>query len=55
MSGYNNLTLEQELNLKKISERAKTLSYEQAQRLIIELQPQIMIKDNLYRELIKQK
>jgi hypothetical protein len=32
----------------------KSLSQQQAQELIVELQRQMMIKDNLYKQLIKQ-
>lgn len=54
MGSYNRLTLEQELSLIKISNRVKALSHEQAQRLIVELQRQIMIKDNLYKKVVQQ-
>lgn len=53
MNSQNHLTLEQEFNLKKISNQAKALSHEEAQELIIELQRQIMIKDNLYKKIIE--
>lgn len=53
MSNQNHLSLEQEFSLKKVSNQIKALSPQQAQELIVELQRQIMIKDNLYKKLIK--
>ena len=52
MSEQNNLTLEQQFHLRKIAEQTKALSQQQAQELIIELQRQMMMKDNLYKHLI---
>lgn len=54
MSNQNYLSLEQEFNLKKIATQANNLNRQQAQELIVELQRQIMIKDNLYKQIIKQ-
>ena len=53
MSNQNKLTLEQEFSLRKIATQAKALSHQQAQELIVELQRQMMMKDNLYKQLIK--
>ena len=53
MNDKNKLTLEQEFSLRKIATQAKALSRQQAQELIIELQRQMMMKDNLYKQLIK--
>jgi hypothetical protein len=53
MNNQNKLSLEQEFSLRKIADQAKDLSRQQAQELIIELQRQMMIKDNLYKQLIK--
>lgn len=53
MSNQNKLTLEQEFSLRKIATQAKALSRQQAQELIVELQRQMMMKDNLYKQLIK--
>lgn len=53
MSKPNQLSLEQKFMLKKIAHQTKSLSQEQSQELIVELQRQIMIKDNLYKQLIK--
>ena len=54
MSKRNTLSLEQEFILKKTATQAKALTPSQAQEVIVELQRQIMIKDNLYKQLIKQ-
>ena len=53
MNYQNSLSLEQEFSLKKISKQAQALSRQEAQELIVELQRQMMIKDNLYKQMIK--
>ena len=47
------LSFEQEFDFRKFADQVKTLSPEQAQDLSLELYRQMMIKDNLYRELLK--
>ncbi len=47
------LSLEQEFDLRRLSTQVRTLSEEQAQDLSLELYRQMMLKDNLYRELLK--
>ncbi|WP_019503739.1 NblA/ycf18 family protein [Pleurocapsa sp. PCC 7319] len=47
----NNLSIEQELNHRIFSDRAKQLSREDAQELLIQMHKQMMFKDNLYKEL----
>lgn len=54
MNQANNLTLEQEFSLKKIAAQTKNLSQQEARDLIVELQRQMMVKDNLYKQIIKQ-
>lgn len=49
----NSLTLEQQFNLRKVADQTKALSQQQTQELIVELQRQLMIKDNLYKQIIK--
>ena len=53
MNNHNHLSLEQEFSLRTISSKVKNLSQQQAQELVVELQRQMMIKDNLYKRLIK--
>ena len=53
MNQANNLTLEQEFSLKKIAAQTKNLSQQEARDLIVELQRQMMVKDNLYKQIIK--
>ncbi|MGK7927714.1 MAG: NblA/ycf18 family protein [Spirulina sp.] len=53
MNPPNQLSLEQEFNLKKFSDRVQNLSREQAQELLVELSRQMMIKENLYKQLLK--
>lgn len=47
------LTLEQQFQLKMMTDQSKNLSLEQAQELVIELARQMMVKDNMYKEIIK--
>ena len=47
------LSLEQEFNLRKFADQVRTLSPEQAQDLSLELYRRMMLKDNLYEELLK--
>ncbi len=48
------LSLEQELNLRRFAAQVRTLSSEQAQDLSLELYRQMMLKDNLYEELLQE-
>lgn len=47
------LTLEQEFKLQILREQVKTLSREQAQEYLLEVLRQNMVKDNLYKHLLK--
>lgn len=47
------LTLEQEFKLKLLSEQSRSLDLQQAQDYVIELSRQIMLKDNLFKLLLK--
>ncbi len=47
------LSLEQEFDLRRLATQVRTLSEEQAQDLSLELYRQMMLKDNLYQELLK--
>ena len=47
------LSLEQEFELRKFADQVRTLSPEQAQDLSLELYRRMMLKDNLYEELLK--
>ncbi|NJM89805.1 MAG: phycobilisome degradation protein NblA [Hydrococcus sp. RU_2_2] len=53
MDMSNQLTLEQQFKLQVFSDQAKNLSQEQAQECLIELFRQMMVKDNLFKNLIK--
>jgi hypothetical protein len=48
------LSLEQEFNLKLFADQVQNLSPEQAKEFLVELNRQMMIRDNLYRDLLKQ-
>jgi len=47
------LSLEQEFNLRIFADQVRTLSLEQAQDLSIELYRKMMLKDNMYEDLLK--
>ncbi len=47
------LSLEQQFNLRTFADLVQTLSSEEAQGLSIELYRRMMLKDNLYEELLK--
>ncbi len=53
MKDSEQLSLEQEFNLRIFTDQVRTLSPEQAQDLSLELYRQMMLKDNLYEELLK--
>ena len=53
MSQPTQLTVEQQFHLRKLADQTKALSQQQAQELIVELQRQMMVKDNLYKQMIK--
>lgn len=53
MNQASQLSLEQEFSLRNFSDRVRDLSREQAQELLIELGRQMMIKDNLYKQLLE--
>ncbi|MDJ0716780.1 MAG: NblA/ycf18 family protein [Prochloraceae cyanobacterium] len=48
-----NLSLEQQFKLQILREQVKTLSKEQAQEFLLELFRQMMVKDNLVKQLLK--
>ncbi len=47
------LTLEQQFKLQILRDQVKTLSREQAQEYLLEVLRQNMVKDNLYKHLLK--
>ncbi len=47
------LTLEQQFKLQILREQVKTLSREQAQEYLLEVLRQNMVKDNLFKHLLK--
>jgi|APDOM4702015248_1054824.scaffolds.fasta_scaffold730871_1 hypothetical protein len=47
------LSLEQKFNLRRFADQVRTLSLEQAQDLSIELYQLMMLKDNMYEEMLK--
>ena len=53
MNNSEQLSLEQEFHLRMFADQVRTLSPEQMQDLSIELYRQMIHKDNLYRDLLK--
>ena len=53
MKDSEQLSLEQKFNLRTFADLVQTLSSEEAQGLSIELYRRMMLKDNLYDELLK--
>ena len=53
MKDSEQLSLEQKFNLRTFTDQVQTLSLEQAQDLSIELYRRMMLKDNLYQELLQ--
>ena len=53
MSQAAQLSMEQAFNQRRFSDQVRHLSLEQAQELLIELNKQMMIKDNLYKKLLQ--
>ncbi len=48
-----NLTLEQKFKLQVLKDQVKNLSQEQAQEYLMEVFRQMMVKDNLMKQLLK--
>ena len=53
MNHSEKLSLEQEFSLRRFADQVRTLTPEQAQDLSLELYRQMMIKDNLYEDILK--
>lgn len=53
MEQTTNLSLEQKFKLQVLQEQVKKLTREQAQEFLIELFRQMMVKDNLVKQLLK--
>ncbi|MDJ0898697.1 MAG: NblA/ycf18 family protein [Xenococcus sp. MO_188.B8] len=53
MNGKNQLSLEQQFRLQVLSEQIQNLSQEEAQEYLLEMFRQMMVKDNLFKHLIK--
>jgi len=48
-----NLTLEQEFNLRQFTDQVQQMSREQAQELLTEQHKLMMIRESMYREILK--
>ncbi|MEM9216632.1 MAG: NblA/ycf18 family protein [Cyanobacteria bacterium P01_F01_bin.150] len=55
MSIPGNLSLEQRFRLQMMQSQVKSLDLEQAQEYVVELLRQMMVKDNLVKELLHSK
>ena len=47
------LTLEQEFRLQVLSEQVRNLTKEEAQKYLLEMFRQMMVKDNIFKDIIK--
>jgi|APDOM4702015191_1054821.scaffolds.fasta_scaffold1414917_1 hypothetical protein len=54
MNQSDDLSLEQEFSLKLFADLVQNLTPEQAKEFLIELNRQMMIRENLYRDLLQQ-
>lgn len=54
MNQANQLTLEQEFNLRSFAGQVEQMSREQAQECLIEQHRLMMVQERLYRDLLKQ-
>ncbi len=53
MNQSHELTLEQKFEMTKFANQVKTLTSEQAKGLLIELNRQMMIRESLYKKILK--
>ena len=49
-----NLSLEQEFSLRSFTEEVRRMSREQAQEFLIKLREQMMLRENMYQDFLKQ-
>ncbi|MGK7896414.1 MAG: NblA/ycf18 family protein [Xenococcus sp. (in: cyanobacteria)] len=54
MNGQEQLSLEQQFKLQVLKEQVQNLSQEEAKEYLLEMFRQMMVKDNLFKQLIKQ-
>lgn len=54
MNGKNQLSLEQQFRLQTLAKEIQNLSQEEAQKYLLEMFRQMMVKENLFKYLIKQ-
>lgn len=53
MNGASQLSIEQQFRLQVLSEQVQNLSQEEAQEYLLEMFRQMMVKDNLFKHLLK--
>ncbi|XGV97517.1 MAG: NblA/ycf18 family protein [Leptolyngbya sp. BL-A-14] len=54
MNQVTELTLEQSFSLRRFADQVEQMSHEQAQALLIEQYRQILLRETLYQDLLKQ-
>lgn len=54
MDPTNQLSLEQEFDLRAFSDQVQQLSHEQTQEALLTLRRDMMIRENFYREMLKE-
>lgn len=53
MNQRNQLSLEQEFNMRAFAEQVKQMSHEQSKEYLLMLYEQMIIKETIYKELLK--
>lgn len=53
MNDAHQLSLEQEFNQRLFVDQVEQMSHEQAQELLVYLHKEMMVRENLYREILK--
>lgn len=53
MNSHQHLTLEQEFNQRTFADQVQQMSREQAQTFLINLHKEMMTRENLYRDMLK--
>lgn len=53
MESDHQLTLEQEFNQRLFTDQVEQMSHEQAQAVLVQLHEEMMIRENLYREILR--
>lgn len=53
MNDAHQLSLEQEFNQRMFADQVQHMSHEQSQEFLVQLHKEMMVRENLYREILK--